>query len=333
MKFNTKQGVLLASVLLCISVLFASCGASNGSAGGDARMEAPAADMVEDAAEYDVEYSLAENEIGSAVASVQSSGALQSERIIYSAEANIETAEFDAAIESVYAMLDRYNAFIETSYIGGRGSYYGRKSYRSASFTLRVPKQSFTAMTDGLSDIGNLLSFSSNAVNISTQYVDTESRLNAYKVEESRLLDMLSNVNDVEAMIALESRLSNVRYEMESLTSRLRDWQSQVDYSTVNLNIEEVEKMQEQTQLNRSYAQELGDGFGNTLRGVGVFFKELFRLIVAVLPVLIILAVIALAVLFIVKKARAGAKANTAQPNEGGGTNEYNNTNEGGRVN
>jgi hypothetical protein len=205
-------------------------------------------------------------------------------------------------------MLDEYDAFIETSYVSGRGyadTYTGRKTYRSANFSIRVPKERFTDMTDSLSDIGSLLSFSSNAVNISSQYVDTESRLNAYRTEETRLLEMLASVNDVESLIALESRLSDVRYEIESLTSRLRDWQDQVDYSTVNLYIDEVDRLQEQIGIDRSYAQELGDGFTGTLRGVGTFFKELFRLVIAALPVLVVLAVLALAVVFIVRRTRA----------------------------
>ncbi|MDR1246278.1 MAG: DUF4349 domain-containing protein, partial [Clostridiales Family XIII bacterium] len=111
------------------------------------------------------------------------------------------------------------------------------------------------------------------------------------------------------SLIALESRLSDVRYEIESLTSRLRDWQDQVDYSTVNLYINEVDHLQEQTKIDRSYAQELGDGFTSTLRGIGAFFKELFRLVFAALPVLIILAVLAFAAFLIVKRTRARGRA------------------------
>jgi hypothetical protein len=259
-----------------------------------------------------------------AVTPMRQGGASLSERIIYSAEAFIETAEFDATIEKVYDMLDRHDAFIETSYIGGRGysdAYVGKKSFRTANFTLRVPKAAFTSVTGALSELGSVLSLSSDAVNISTQYTDAESRLNAYRTEESRLLDMLSSVNDVESLIALESRLSDVRYEIESLTSRLRDWRNQVDYSTVRLHINEVERLQEQTLVDRGYASELGDGFMSTLRGVGAFFKDLFRLAVTALPVLVIIAVVLFAVFVIVKKTRArrgpGGKRGGKDPDDG----------------
>jgi hypothetical protein len=320
MRFAKRIIVFLFAALLAAPLLFTACGAGGGS-GGDSG-GAGAANAVssgnsasrdasytaEIAAEEGAAYDVAESApvAGSTALPARPNTGSLSERIIYSAEANIETTEFDAAIEKVYAMLDRYGAFIETSYVSGRGyaeTYSGRASYRSASFTLRVPKESFTVVTNGLSELGNLLSVNSNAVNIQARYTDTESRLNAYRTEEERLLAMLSDVTDVESMIVIESRLSDVRYEIESLTSTLRDWQNQVDYSSVHLYINEVERLHEQP--GRSYAQELGDGFNASVRGIGSFFKGALKFLVIALPVISLLAVAALAVFLIVKKARS----------------------------
>jgi hypothetical protein len=330
MKLNAKSSAVLTAVLLCAALLCSACGAGGGTGGSSGSLSVPK-DAARDSAPQYAGNMNEETYIGEAmgesaapsdgsanagaVLPAKPGGATQSGKIIYSAEANIETVNFDSTIEEIYAMLDTYGAFIETSYVGGRGyadSYAGRKTYRSASFALRVPKESFSAMTDSLSDIGNLLSFSSKAENISAQYTDAESRLKAYRTEESRLLDMLSAVNDVESLIAFESRLSDVRYEIESLTSRIRDWQNQIDYSPVYLYINEVEQLQEQTKLDRSYAQELGDGFSATLRGIGSFFREAFRLAVAALPVIFLLAVIAAAAAVIAKNVRAYLKKRAA---------------------
>jgi hypothetical protein len=319
MRFTAKHFVLSLAFLLSVSVLFTACGAgmgggigfseSTGNAGADSAPEeydyktmessAPAESM-EYAATADEDSSTAARGEGAAGITLpaRAGNVSLSEKIIYSAEANIETTDFDASTEKVYAMLDLYDAFVENSYISGSG-------YRSANFTLRVPRESFAAMTGSLSDLGNLLSVSSDAVNIQTQYTDAESRLATYRTEEERLLSMLAAVKDVESMIAIESRLSDVRYEIESLTSRLRDWQNQVDYSSVSLYIREVDRLSSQLQPGKTYGQELSEGFIGTLRGIGTFFKELFKILVVALPALVILAVLALAAFFIVKRARA----------------------------
>ena len=68
-------------------------------------------------------------------------------------------------------------------------------------------------------------------------------RLETYAIEEERLLSMLEKATTVEEMIQLESRLSDIRYQIESLESRLRNWQNQVDYSTITIYLREVEEL------------------------------------------------------------------------------------------
>jgi hypothetical protein len=320
---------VLFVALLCVALPLTAC-SSGGMGGGSGRndmeyavasesaaaeAEAPGFAMDEEAgygADTAREWSddaLLVGDASGAPTPLRQGGVSLSEKIIYSAEAHIETIEFDATIEKVYDMLEFHGAFIENSYVEGGDNN------RSASFTLRVPRESFAAMTDSLPELGKLLSVGSNAVNIQTQYTDAESRLATYRTEEERLLAMLSDVNDVESMIAIESRLSDVRYELESLTSRLRDWDNQVNYSSVSLYIREVKQLSDQLQPSAGYAQELKSGFVATLRGIGAFFMEVFKFVVITLPALVLLAIVAVVALILVKRARA-RRAKRMKPGE-----------------
>jgi len=131
------------------------------------------------------------------------------------------------------------------------------------------------------------------------QFFDTQSRLNTLSIQEERLLDMLRRAEDVPDLIAIEQRLGEVRYQIESLTTTLNNWQNQVDYSYLTLNIREVEQFTEPTD---SYWRQIGDGFMSTIRGVGRFFMNLFMWLIISAPVLVILAVIAVAALIIIKR-------------------------------
>ena len=227
------------------------------------------------------------------------------EKIIYSVYADVETVKFDETIEMVYELLARNNAFIESSYIGGRNyaqSYYGWQTYRSANFTLRIPKDRLNAVTASLENLGNVTSTRSDAENITSQFFDTQSRLNSYRTQEERLLDMLSKADNVPDMIAVEQRLAEVRYSIESLTTTLNNWQNKVDYSTLTLYIHEVETFTEKTPIHRTYWQQLGDGIQANTKGIGEFFKGLLKWLVVSSPVLILLAVIAFACVLIVKR-------------------------------
>jgi len=249
-----------------------------------------------------------------------------SEKIIYTATVAVETVEFEASVDAVYALLDKYGAFLEDSYITGvnyNDDFYGRQSYRTADFTIRVPVEAYRGLVADMPVLGNVTLQQAESQNITAQFTDVESRLNAYRAEESRLLEMLESAETVEEMILIESRLSEVRYEIEYLTSSLRNMQNRVDYSTVNLTLREVRKLTEPVAVQRSYWQEVGDGIKETFSGIGDFFKELFKWIIIALPVLILLAVIALAIVLPIlhaakkkRKAAAQVPARAAAPED-----------------
>ncbi len=54
----------------------------------------------------------------------------------------------------------------------------------------------------------------------------------------------------MEDLITIESRLADVRYEIEAITTTLRNWQNEIDYSTVSLTINDVEEIKERVELS-----------------------------------------------------------------------------------
>lgn len=234
------------------------------------------------------------------------------EKIIYNANSTIETMEFEKSIETIDELMTRFGAFIESSSVSGV-DYYSKKyggGGRTANYTIRVPIENYSGMTDALSAVGNVVSFSTYSENITTQYYDSQSRLNAYRTQEERLLTMLAKVDTIEAMIAVESELSSVRYQIESLQTQLNSWDHRVRYSTVSIYLYEVAELTVETPVVRTYWEQVGDGFSNSLKSIAKFFKELFKWLVSALPVIVILVVIAGVVLLIVrrvmKKSRRG---------------------------
>jgi len=308
------------SILLCMllaTTLLAAC-SSGYSGGGDAYAPAPEAPAPAPAPDYDSPYgdsgygdydvndTLFTDEQDDGIMPISAPGAEGlAEKIIYSVTADIETMNFDDTVAMVNSLLGRYGAFIENSSIRGRNyasTYGGWNDYRYAHFALRVPKEQLDAMTANLESLGNVTNLSTNAENITAQFLDTQSRLNSLKIQEDRLLEMLRKAEDIPDLITIEERLSEVRYQIESITSLLRNWQNQVDYSFLTLSINEVESFTEITELHRTYWQQIGDGFMTTLQGVGRFFMDFFKWLIIAAPVLVILAIVAVIIIIIVRR-------------------------------
>ena len=67
------------------------------------------------------------------------------------------------------------------------------------------------------------------------QYVDTESRLYRVRTEQESLLRLMEQAEQLEDVIAVQGRLTEVNYEIQSYESRLRAMDNQVTYSTLYL--------------------------------------------------------------------------------------------------
>ena len=309
-------------LLLAIGMLFGlcACGASYETAAYDSAPMEPAA-MAEEAMEMEMEmaYSGSTSQSYSVGTGGETSAAdtaetadFDSEKIIYSCYAEIETLTFEDTCQEVTRLIARYGGFLESSTVSGKNYYYN--SRRSAEYVIRIPRAYFEEVTGNLSTLGNVPYCSISAENVTASYRDTESRLAAYRVEEERLLSMLEKAETVADMLDIESRLSQVRYEIESLTTTILGWDSLINYSTITLYVEEVVEYTDTEELG--YWERMGKDFMENLRDVGEFFKDLFRGIVSSLPVLVVLAVGAGIVIAVIRRWKKRRARKTARKHD-----------------
>lgn len=319
----------LMAVLLCILLLaaFAGCAASPYSPdAADAVSEqnsavSPTSDKAYDEAETSVSESADATASGFGDLGLPQPGAssASADKIIYSADAELETRDFDATISSLSELLSKYGGFIESSSVSG-SDYYTIENiggaYRTASFTYRIPADSFNDFCGGVKALGNIPSFNTYAENVTGQYADLDARLSARTAEEQRLLELLDKADTVEEMLQIESALSDVRYEIESLQSSLKDYDTRISYSTLNLRVAEVTLYTKVDDVTKTYGEQLSEGFTATLASVGQFFSNAFKWLISALPVLLIIAAIGLGVFFIVRHIVKKKKAAALPPKE-----------------
>jgi predicted lipid-binding transport protein (Tim44 family) len=234
------------------------------------------------------------------------------EKIIYSSDVTVETTDFDTTIAKVEALVKSYGGWIESSSVNGANYYDTSRGYtrnRSADYSLRIPSSRFQELMGSLSDLGNIPYSHTYTENVTAQYYDVQARLTAYEAQEARLLEMMQLAETVEDVIALESRLSDLRYQIESLQSTLKNWDRRVSYSSVYLNISEVRAYTPEPEKRISYGEELLGALRDGLQAVGDFFKNALVILAACLPMLIVLAVLAVLIIWLVRKILARKKA------------------------
>ncbi|MDO5776463.1 MAG: DUF4349 domain-containing protein, partial [Eubacteriales bacterium] len=208
---------------------------------------------------------ISESELEAAGASGEQTAA--SRKLIKTVTLNTQTTEFDKAVAAIETQVKSYGGYVESSslYKGGynESSYYSR----SADYTIRMPADKLDAfLGEALGEL-HVTNRSENVEDITLRYTDLESRVKALETEQERLFELMSKAENVDAIIAIESRLSEIRYELESIKSSLRSYDNQVVYSTVYLYINEVKLTS--TTGEASFSDKIVYGLKNNLIGLG----------------------------------------------------------------
>lgn len=226
---------------------------------------------------------------------------LEPAKVITSIYLKFETLEFEKSNEELNKLIAKYQAYVEYSNIS-YNQYYNDKNYRNGEFVIRVPREKIISFKTELNLIGNLTSENTNKQDVTKEYTDTESRLKVIEVKEGRILALLEKAEKIEDIIALENQLSNTIYEKESLKSNLLTIDDKVDFSTVNVNIQEVEK----TTNTETVATTFGTKVKNAINDSIFFFKDTLQglviLLIYLFPFLVIVAVLLFIVIRFIKK-------------------------------
>jgi len=226
--------------------------------------------------------------------------------VIAVADISIQTKTYDAfsaALKAELKSMGGYtNSFDEWNY----------DSDRRATVTARVPSQKLDLFLESLAANGTVTSRSVNTSDVTDEMIETGSRKEALKAEETALLAILEKAQTVEDIIRVQDRLSNVRAELDAYSRKLQSLQNQVNYSTVNIDVREVNRITTPTQKFSALAS---SGFLGSLRDIGSGLRNFALWFIGAIPWLVMLAVPTAALVWFVKRARRKKRAKKAAGN------------------
>ncbi len=213
-------------------------------------------------------------------------------KLIRTVDLNLETENYDSLIEGLEQEINNLGGYIEYK-DAYHGNYNSRvKGYRNrhANITARIPANKLDEFTGKVAEIGNITYESESVEDVTLQYVDLSSHKKMLLTEQERLMELLENADTMEDIITIESRLSEVRYQIESMESQLRTFDNQVDYSTVHINVEEVEHYTPQPE--KTTWERIKSGFGENVYRVTNGIKNFAVEFVIAIPILLVWAVV-----------------------------------------
>lgn len=327
---KTRAAILLC-VMILIFALLAGCGSSRKSA-DSAAAAPPATEMpsMYDESKAGLDYNgaapvPAPEESQEIYDNAAGGGAVNTapinQKLIYTVDLSIETLDYEKSLGLIEELTRQYGGYIE--YANVDNNRISENDLRTAFFTLRIPAESLDEFEKSCGDIGSIFNNSRRTENATATYIDLTARLENYRVEEETLRELLAQAKDIDTIIALNTRLTEVRYQIESIESSLRNIDSLVAYSTVNINLYEVIKPTAvEENVPRTFAERVAarmkatqERFVNEMERIGIYvFGELPLDLLLFIIKLIPFVIVVLIAFFIWRAVRSKRRHNNAKP-------------------
>ena len=218
-------------------------------------------------------------------------------KIVYTANLDLETTEFEKAVSDIAAAVERFGGYFENSSQNGYNT-----DYRYADYIVKVPKNEFHNFLNTIGETCTVTYTSTTAEDITDSYYDVDSRLKTAQTKLERLQELLAKADNMSDIITIESAISDAEWEIENLTGTLRTYDHQVDYATVYMSLREVYKLSGTDSAPLTLGKRIGNSFVRGIKSVGNFFEDLLVWLAYSWIWLVVIAVVVIVIVRIIKK-------------------------------
>ena len=237
-----------------------------------------------------------------------------SQKLIRYLDYTIETKEFDTFVQELGELVSTAKGYVEQSEVSQDEAQSYAQGKRYASYTLRIPADGLEAFKQELQEKGTITRQSERVEDVTLNYVDVESHITALKTEQDSLLKMLEQADTIETILAIQNQLTQVRYQLESYESQKRTYDNDINYSTVYVYVQEVER---ESQNTDTYGGELLEKLSGNFHGILTGLRSFSLWFLGAMPYWILLGLLFLVFWVVYKKAtKKKRKAHDKEPEE-----------------
>lgn len=183
----------------------------------------------------------------------------------------------------------------------------------TAEFTrmvLRVPSEDFGKAVADLKGIAELESATTKQDDVTAEVIDVQTRMKVQKRSIARISVLFERAQNIRDIMAIESELSQRQADLEALEQQATYLANQTSLSTIVVSIDQIpDKAAAQEEDEAGFVAGLSAGWG----ALSTFAVGLATAVGALLPWLVVLALVAIPTLLLVRSLRRRTPAPAAQ--------------------
>lgn len=167
----------------------------------------------------------------SGAADSASPGSRSDRKIITTVRMTLDVSSVSSAMTLIESDVDSYNGFIESSSISRGEGNTGR-------MTVAVPSEDLDRFESGISDSWEVESRDVDREDVTDSYNELEAEIESLRTEYSRLQELINQTDDVENLIKIQERMSEVRGKIDYKQQRIERMDENIEYSKVHITLE-----------------------------------------------------------------------------------------------
>lgn len=204
-------------------------------------------------------------------------------KIIKDGRLGIRVTELESTKQRIDTLIIKYNG------------YYANESFNNTNWEssyilkIRIPGPDFENFIAALeSGDVEILYKEIDARDVTSEFIDLETRLENKRNYLARYTDLLKKANTIKEILEIEEKIRVLEEEIESTTGRLKYLNDQVDYSTLNLTISKQKEYKYNPASRNKFSERLKHSISKGWFG----FVDFLLFIIKIWPFWIFLTVV-----------------------------------------
>jgi Domain of unknown function (DUF4349) len=155
-----------------------------------------------------------------------------------SVDLTIPDGKLQSVLTTLTAMATADGGFVASSQAQmGAG---GAGSTSSGTIVLQVPEPTFASMVSQVQRVGHPTSVTTSSTDVTSQYVDLQSRITALQASRQQYLTIMTQANSIGDILAVQSQLETLQSQIEQLQGQLNVLTSQTTYGRLTVTLTEA---------------------------------------------------------------------------------------------
>jgi archaellum component FlaC len=116
-----------------------------------------------------------------------------------------------------------------------------RGDHRKASLVIKVPVDSLDVTLASINQLGKVQSQKLESNDVTQQIVDSDARLKNLRQQEDQTRKIMDRAGSINDTLNVSQSLANIREQIEQIDAQVKNMRQQVAYSTIYLELEELQ--------------------------------------------------------------------------------------------